>query len=154
MSANFLDSSALVKRYSREVGTKFVIGLLRPSANNQIYVARIALVEVISALTRQKQNKIISSDALTKAISRFRRIFIRQFRIVETDAFLIEEASRLAEKHILRGYDAVQLASALEVRKVRQSLNASPLIFVSADAKLNQSAQNEGLLVENPLNYP
>jgi len=108
----------------------------------------------MSANFLDSSSLVISSNALTKAISRFRRNFTKQFRIVETDAFLIEEASRSAEKYILRGYDAVQLASALEVQKVRQSLNASPLTFVSADVKLNQSAQDEGFLVEKPLDYP
>lgn len=66
---------------------------------------------------------------------------------------MIEQASLLTEKHYLRGYDAVQLASALEVQKIRNSFGASSIIFVSADNALNQAAQNEGLTVDNPNNY-
>lgn len=45
MTAYFFDSSALVKRYVRETGTTWVIGILRSPANS-IYVAQIAEVEV------------------------------------------------------------------------------------------------------------
>jgi hypothetical protein len=67
---------------------------------------------------------------------------------------IIEEAGLLAEKYFLRGYDAVQLACALEIEKTRNSLGASSIIFVSADNALNQAAQSEGLTVDNPNNYP
>lgn len=48
----------------------------------------------------------------------------------------------------------MQLATALEAQVVRDSLGLPPLIFVSADGHLNIAAQREGLLVENPNNYP
>jgi hypothetical protein len=48
----FLDSSALVKRYVPEVGTTW-IQTLAPDANNQLYIARITWVEVLSALARR-----------------------------------------------------------------------------------------------------
>ena len=49
----------------------------------------------------------------------------------------------------LRGYDAVQLAAALEVR-----LQVPLLILVSGDGDLNTAATAEGLPVENPNTYP
>ena len=60
----------------------------------------------------------------------------------------------LAIPHSLRGYDAVQLAAALYVRDQRLSLGASPPTLVAADKELNAAAIVEGLLVENPNNYP
>ena len=67
---------------------------------------------------------------------------------------LAEQAASLAEKHGLRGYDAVQLATALEANKVRDSLGLSKLIFVSADGALNKAALSEALLTDNPNLYP
>ncbi len=61
---------------------------------------------------------------------------------------------RLAEKHFLRGYDAVQLAAALELRAELQAAGATNLTFVSADDALNLAASVEGLTVENPNNHP
>jgi hypothetical protein len=66
----------------------------------------------------------------------------------------VEQAAALADKHGLRGYDAVQLATALEAQAVRDSLGLPQLIFVSADGHLNTAAQSEGLPLENPNNYP
>ena len=60
----------------------------------------------------------------------------------------------LATKHALRGYDAVQLAAALEANDERIADDLAPLILVSADDDLNTAAEAEGLKVENPNNYP
>ena len=48
----YFDSSALVKRYISERGTAWVLGITDPGAGNIIFVARIAAVEVVSAITR------------------------------------------------------------------------------------------------------
>ncbi len=53
-----------------------------------------------------------------------------------------------------RGYDAIQLATALEANEKRLQRGLSPLIIVSADSELNTASQAEGLQVENPNNYP
>lgn len=154
MPACFLDSSALVKRYAQEQGTAFIIGLLKPSANNQIYVARAAFVEVISALARRHRGGSLRTTQFAKASTRFRRLLKRQFRILEMDEPIADESAQLAEKHFLRGYDAIQLATALEVQRIRTRLGASPLICISADNELNDAAQAEGLAVENPNDHP
>ena len=154
MNAYFFDSSATVKRFSREKGSNFVISLFKPSTKHTIYVAEIALAEVVSAISRQKHGKFLNPTRSDKAVKRFRRIFDLRLKKLAVDITLIEQASFLAEKYYLRGYDAVQLASALEVQKTRQSVGASSIIFVSADNALNQAANSEGLTVENPNNYP
>jgi hypothetical protein len=51
----------------------------------------------------------------------------------------------LARRHGLRGYDAVQLAAALEVHA-----NVPSLTLLSADANLDTAATGEGLLVDDP----
>ncbi|MBN4002390.1 hypothetical protein [Nostoc sp. LPT] len=60
----------------------------------------------------------------------------------------------LAEAYGLRGYDAVQLGAGCTVNALCIA-NSLPLVtFVSADSELNAAAASEGLLVENPNNYP
>lgn len=154
MAAYFFDSSGLTKRYAKEQGTAWVISLFRPFSNNRIHVAEISLVEVISALTRRHRGNNLSTNQYQRAARRFRRVFKDKFFTTEIDGRLIDEASNLAEKYALRGYDAVQLAAALSVQNRRQRIGASSLIFVSADNALNQAAQSEGLSVDNPNNYP
>jgi uncharacterized protein len=49
----FFDSSAIVKRYLIETGTAWVGSITDLAAGNRVYLARVTLVEVISAITRK-----------------------------------------------------------------------------------------------------
>lgn len=150
MAVYFFDSSGIVKRYVEEKGTPWVLDIADPATGNSIYLARIAGVEVISALTRQKGSGNLSEAAATTAISQFRHDFAHQYRLIEITAILVERAMALAETHSLRGYDAVQLAAVLEVHRYCLALEMPALSLVSADAALNTAALAEGLLVEDP----
>lgn len=154
MAAYFFDSSALMKRYAREVGSAWVINLFKPSVASRVYVARITLVEVISALTRRTRSGRLKPAAMAKSVSRFHRAFDGKFLIVEIGKILVDQAVGLAEKHALRGYDAVQLAAALQMNNSRLAKGGMPLTLISADADLNAAAQAEGLVVDNPNNHP
>ena len=67
---------------------------------------------------------------------------------------LFDSGMALAEACGLRGYDAVPLPGGLAVNKLCIANGLPPIIFVSADNELNLATANEGLLVENPNNYP
>ena len=60
----------------------------------------------------------------------------------------------LAETYGLRGYDAVQLAAAVEVNASYRSAGLPPITLVSADVELNAAASAEGLTVDNPNFHP
>lgn len=75
MSAYFFDSSGLAKRYLIEPGSTWVIRIFKPSAKNTIFVARIAGVEVVSAIARRRKGLAITPANSKKAISRFQRYF-------------------------------------------------------------------------------
>ena len=91
---------------------------------------------------------ITPADAAT-ALAYFQLDFARQYFIIEVSAPLVDQAAALARKHGLRGYDAVQLAAALDTQARLPSL--TPL---SADAGLNAAALAEGLAVDDPNNHP
>ncbi len=154
MPAYFFESSAFVKRFAPERGSKFVLGLLRPSASNRFYAARITEVEVCAALIRRQKGKTLSADQAAKALRRLYRDFPRRFTHIAINEDVIIEALRLAETYGLRGYDAVQLSAALKANGERLGRGLLPLILVSADTELNNAAQAEGLTIENPNNYP
>jgi len=46
----FFDTSALVKRFSRETGTAWVIDLVRPASGHVIYLANITSVEPLTRM--------------------------------------------------------------------------------------------------------
>ena len=153
MSAYFFDSSGLVKRYIAETGSGWIIGLIKPSANNVIFIASITGVEVVSAIARRRKGLSLSSLQAQKGIFRFQRDFRRRFVEIPLKSQLIEDAMAIADKYELRGYDAVQLASAIDTNRLRLSSNLSPIVFISADNNLNSAATREGLAVENPNNH-
>lgn len=153
MASYFFDSSSLIKRYAQEKGSAWIISIFR-LANNRIYVAEITFVEVISALSRRHRGKSISTPKYKRVIDRFRRNFKNKLFVSDINTQIIELGADLAEKHVLRGYDAVQLACAVNLHRLRQQANLSPLIFVSSDHSLNQAAQKEGLIVDDPNNHP
>jgi len=62
MSVLFLDSSAITKKYVKEIGMAWVVNIFRPKSPDRVYVAEIALVEVISALTRRHRGKFQSTS--------------------------------------------------------------------------------------------
>lgn len=154
MAGYFVDSSALVKRYVNETGSVWLSGLVSPAAGNDIYIARITTVEVIAALTRRARGGTIAATDASAACLLFRNDLPHDYEIVEMTEALLKRAMTLAETHGLRGYDAVQLATACEVNAFCAASGLPPLTLVSADSELNTAATGEGLLVEDPNSYP
>jgi len=150
----FFDSSALVKRYVTETGTAWVISVLDPGAANAIYLARIAGVEVVSAIARRARGGDITLSDGAAAIGQFRHEFATTYCTVEINQALIARAMDVAESRALRGYDVVQLAAAMEVNAYCLALGILPLTLVSSDAALNAAAVSEGLIVEDPNTHP
>lgn len=150
MATYFFDSSALAKRYVTEVGTVWVQTLTDPAARNDVYVARITLVELVSAIARRKRNGDLTPGAAAAALSDVRADFVSGYQVIEVTSALVAQAATLAEKHTLRGNDAVQLAAALEVNAAYVSAGQSSVTLISADFDLNTSGASEGLSVDDP----
>lgn len=153
MAAYFLDSSALVKRYATEAGTAWVTGLIAPAAGNLIYIARITGVETVAAVARKRKGKLLSTGDATTALSTLRKELAGLFAIVEVTTALLTTAMDITDKHELRGYDAVQLESALEANRERLAQSLPPLVLVTADADLLAAGSAEGLMTDDPNNH-
>lgn len=154
MAAYYLDTSALVKRYAQERGTSWVRALTDSVRGHRLYTVRVTGPEMIAALFRKARNAEISLAAAGQAASDFRMDWQQQYRILEVRASVADRAMILAERHRLRGYDAVQLAAAMELQERRRTMQLQALTFVSADGEQLSAAQGDGLLVENPNSYP
>ncbi len=154
MPVLFLDSSALVKRYVRETGSPWPIQQTNPVTGHMLYVARITGVEVVSAIVRKARAGGLAAVDVANALVDFHADFSGGLSIVEVDAPVVNEAIRLAEKHGLRAYDAVQLAAALKVKVVPSATGVVPVTLVSADTDLNTAAKTEGLAVDDPNEHP
>jgi uncharacterized protein len=149
VSLYFLDTSALVKRYVLETGTAWVQALTAPSAGHVHCLARITLPETVAAITRRERGgHIAPADAVT-ALADFQQDFTQQYLIVGMSDALIDHAAALARTYALRGYDAVQLAAALEVWS-----QIPTMVLISADGDLNTAAIAEGMPVDDPNAHP
>jgi predicted nucleic acid-binding protein len=152
VNSYFLDSSGLVKRYVLEIGSAWVRSLMARAAGNDLLVARVTGVEVVAALVHH-QPPLPAAD-LTRALARFQAHFQRRFRIIPVNKAVTTQAMVLAVRHRLRGYDAVQLAAAVEAR-ARNAASGLPVpVMVSADAQLNAAALAEGFTVGDPNLHP
>ncbi len=150
MAAYFVDSSALVKRYVQEGGTAWVRSLTHYRTGNQIFLARITIVEVTSAIARRRAGRTIRSAQASSFLSRFREHVAGRYTVLEVTPSLLADASTLANRYALRAYDAVQLAAASELNRISQG----GMVLVSADKDLNAAAAVERLAVEDPNLHP
>lgn len=154
MAAYFFDSSAIVKRYLIEVGSGWVSSTADLADGNEIYLARITFVEVISAVTRKSRSSGLSATGAMKAIADYRHDFTNEYSLIEITPTIIEQAGDLAELHALRAYDAIQLAAALRIDAEMKSAGSFAITLVSADVALNTAALAEGLAVDDPNTHP
>lgn len=145
MASYYFDSSALVKRYVGEVGTVWVRSTTDPAAGHQLFIALVAGAEIVAAIAkRQRAGSLAAADAQS-AISVFENHFKAQYGVLATTREVIERAMLLAPQLSLRGYDAVQLATALIVNDELAGMGSAPLVFVSADNDLNDAATQGGV---------
>ena len=146
MAAIFLDTSALVRRYDRsEPGSSRVRAVCARPRGHTLLLARLATVEVASALARKVRDGTITPAEQ----ARLWRLFLAHRRDQYQTVALTEDAYARAEqvlfRHPLRAFDALHLGCALVVAA---SLAPIGLEFWTADRRQAQAAAAEGLAVE------
>lgn len=133
----YLDTSALVKLYVEEEGSHVVRSAIERAGLSA--TSAIAYVEARAALVRRLHEGGLS-------VGEYRRVVRdldgdwNHYLVVEVTDSLIREGARLAEKHRLRAYDAVHVASAVAVHRRL----AEPVVFASWDHNLEKVAKREG----------
>ena len=136
----FADSSALVKLYVAEEGADVVRGL------SDLVVSQLARVEVVAALWRKVRARELAPADAHLLIADFEADYggvgdePPKLAAVAVAPSVTEVAARLAVVHGLRGYDAVQLASALEAARADPELTR----FAAFDGDLREAAAAEG----------
>ncbi|OBQ09677.1 MAG: nucleic acid-binding protein [Anabaena sp. LE011-02] len=154
MGIYFIDSSALVKLYVNEIGSAWVLSLFDPNLKNEVFIAAITGVEIIAAITRRSRSRSISMTDATLIRNQFKKELQKNYQIVEITESIINSGMALSEIYGLRGYDAIQLAAGRAVNTICIANGLAPITFVSADKELNAAVVSEGLMIENPNNYP
>ena len=136
----YLDTSSLAKLYLKEDGTEKVKSL--SSSARTVFSSLTTYVEARSALARATAAHRLTGEEYRRALGAFETEW-RTFSIRDVTLSLVRFAGDLAEKHLLRGFDAIHLASAVTL----QSELGEPITFSSADERLMSAAQAESLSI-------
>jgi predicted nucleic acid-binding protein len=149
---SFADSSALVKLYVRERGSRWMIESVRP---NGIAMSELAITEVGVTLSRLARTGAISAAAARTAWRLFRRE-ARTFIVYRLERRSLAAAAGLAARAPgpLRSLDAIHLQGANEASVRARRSDQPPPTFVSADARLLDAAVAFGFVTANPLRHP
>ena len=119
---HYCDSSAVAKIYLEEAGSPFMRKIRRNIPGEDIFVNDIAGPEVLSAMYRRFRSGDLTSEMISEARKDFKRDFLEYFHRISPSNPIITLAMQLIEKYPLRGYDSVQLATAVHL----QSLSCVP----------------------------
>ncbi len=149
----YADSSALVKRHISEAGSAWIEQEFDVASGNRIIIAKLSVVEVLSAMNRRRREANITATEYAKFSGGFLSFVETDYETVEMSDPVLLEAQRLLETHPLRAGDAIQLASALLANTQLQSANLPALIFLASDARLLTAANSEGLQTDDPQNH-
>ncbi|HBG92098.1 MAG: hypothetical protein A3J81_00250 [Nitrospirae bacterium RIFOXYB2_FULL_43_5] len=136
----YLDTSSLVKLYVEEAGSAIVRDVTQKAS--VIATSKIAYAEARAAFARKQRDDGFSITALRKIVEDLNRDWESYFIIEVTDG-IIRAAGDIAEKYLLRGFDSIHLASAVNLKgKIM-----GEVFFSSTDSKLNRAAGKEGIKV-------
>lgn len=132
----YLDISALVKLFVAEPHSDAVrSGVTDAEACS---ASHLTLVESHATFARMRTAGRLDDAGYALTVSVLDR-FWHDVAVVPVDEHVVSAGVGIARRHALRGYDAMQLASALEAAQV------SPVVFASFDAELEAAAAREGL---------
>jgi uncharacterized protein len=150
MTIYYLDASAIAKRYLQESGSLWVTELWKRAGEISLFSAALVNVEVVCALSRAQREERIGMRRRNESAALFALEAQQNLESIAVSADILQSAHRLALRHPLRAYDAVHLATALELAERMLWAGLPAPIFVSADGNLLVAARAEGLVVENP----
>lgn len=134
----YLDTSALLKKYFKEVGSIEIITSWK--AAEAIVISTVAYAETLAAIHRKKRELDSEKAMFGKILELFKRDWNSFIRVEVTDE-LNEWIDKMVSRYPVRGFDAIHLASALIVHD-RLPEN---FLFACYDNQLLQAAQMAGL---------
>ena len=134
---NYLDTSALIKRFVAEKGSPLIQRIIQAGS---VATAKIAYAEVYAGLKRKHREGHISTSQYALACRQFERDWQAYVR-VDLQNGILHLARDLIQSHPLRGFDAVHLASALSLKKAL----GEEITFTAADERLLKAAKAERL---------
>jgi predicted nucleic acid-binding protein len=142
----FFDTSALIKFFHEEKGSKTVTSLIT-SNNNEIWISELARIEFLSAIFRRLRNKEIDDKQLEEAVKGFEEQ-VNFFNVELLGQAILKEAEFLLKRYgktkRLRTLDALQLGTF-------SLISEKDWFFVATDDTLCEIVKGLGFKTINPL---
>ncbi|MDM8524455.1 type II toxin-antitoxin system VapC family toxin [Desulfococcaceae bacterium HSG8] len=139
----FMDTSAWVKYFIEEDGTRELQNFIQDksaSDMNVIAASAVTYAEMYATFRRALRGNRITESEYDEIVSNFEEQW-DNIDIPEPSDRLIKRSGLLAGHYALKGCDAFQLASALEIRAA---------MFICSDNDLKDAANDSGFIVWNP----
>jgi predicted nucleic acid-binding protein len=131
----YADTSSLVKLYVDEPGSDRVLRLVDQA--EIVGTSVVAYAEARAALARRRREKSLTRDAHQQMKAAFEADWPRLMTL-EVAEPLARRAGELAERHRLRGFDAIHLASYLTLG---EEFPDDEVRFTAADRALEAAAR-------------
>ena len=148
----YFDASALVKRYTEEIGSDKVDYLFVNAPLNRLKCLTIGAAEVFWICVRKKNDGRMTPYEFTHAVVNLNREVTSETSDFRTDSVpdaLVWASLSLIETYSLNSVDAMVLRSALEAATELRRTDDT-LVLVASDQRLLRAASNERLLIFNP----
>lgn len=134
----YLDTSALLRRYFKELGSTEIISKWKEAMG--IATSSVAYAETMASFHRKKREINMNGKVFGTILNSFQKDWTSFIRLEVTDD-LTESIDRIVANYPLRGFDAIHLASALMIHE----RIPEHFVFACFDRMLIQAAQTEGL---------
>ena len=148
----YFDASALVKRYTDEIGSDEVDFLFANVPLARMNCLILGAAEVFWICVRKRNDGRITHNHFTQATRYLEQEVMdtnSDFKTISIPDTLVLNSMSIIETHSLNSVDAIVLRSALDIAtELRNTGNT--LILVASDQRLLRAAQEEGLVVFNP----
>jgi predicted nucleic acid-binding protein len=106
----YFDTTALVKQYLHEAGSKIVLQLLK--TDDKVYTASLTYAETHAAFSRRNREGRLTRETTRRIALRFDKDW-KSYDIVVMSENVLRLARQVLYRHSLRSADAIHLASAL-----------------------------------------
>lgn len=144
----FVDTSALVKPYLREVGAETVRKLLA-DAREEIYISTHVVLEVIATFAYKLRTRTVDRRTYRRMRREFFADLPESFQIADVDEATVQRAIQLADTYAAVGVGSIDLIHLATAERLL-SMNGPPPTIVCADRAMRTLASAAGFRVFNP----
>ncbi|HEX9774994.1 MAG TPA: type II toxin-antitoxin system VapC family toxin [Actinomycetota bacterium] len=140
----YFETSAIIKLVIEEAGSAHAGALW--DASDLVLTSMLSYAEARAALAAARRAKRLTAATLGQAKNAL-ETRMREIELIEVTADVVRSAGDLAERHGLRGYDAVHLASAL-------ALGVEDVVLATWDRDLAHAGRQAGFAIAGLLPRP